>query len=139
MINTLKKKVMKTKCENCGKCCLSTQMILSMNDIDRIIENSSRNLKKKDFVFKKKDGFFQLKNFGNYCVFLNSRSKQCKIYEYRPQGCRFYPLIFDFQEQNCIFDNDCPRPHLFYQDKTELKETCEDLSKFLKQELGLNL
>jgi Fe-S-cluster containining protein len=114
-------------------------MILSKNDVDRITKNSSKNLRKKDFMFKNKGGFFQLKNFRNHCVFLDSVSKQCRIYILRPQGCRFYPLIFNFQEKDCVFDNDCPRPHLFYQNKTEFDETCRDLSRFLKDELGLNL
>jgi Fe-S-cluster containining protein len=135
----LKKKNMKNKCENCGECCLRTEMILSKNDINRIMKNSTKYLQKEDFVFKNKDGFFQLKNISEYCVFFDILSKQCKIYEYRPQGCRFYPLIFDFEEQDCILDIDCPRPHIFYQDKNNLKKTCKDLLRFLKQELGLNL
>ena len=130
---------MKNKCQNCGECCLKTEMILSKNDIDKIMKASPKDLIKKDFVFKNKDGFFQLKNIRDHCIFFDPLSKQCKIYEHRPQGCRFYPLIFDFQEKNCILDNDCPRPYLFYQDKTELKETCKDLSRFLKRELRLNL
>ena len=139
MINAFKKKNMKNKCENCGECCLQTEMILSKNDVERIIELTSNILKKSDFAYKNKDGFYQLKNISEHCVFLDTHSKQCKIYEYRPQGCSFYPLIFDFEEQDCIFDNDCPRPHLFYQDKPKLKKTCEDLSRFLKKELGLNI
>lgn len=130
---------MKNKCENCGECCLRTEMILSKNDVDKIIKISPENLQKEDFAFKNKNGFFQLKNIKDHCTFLEPLSKKCKIYEYRPQGCRFYPLIFDFQEKNCIFDIDCPRPHLFYQDKTELKNTCQNLMKFLKRELDLNL
>ena len=139
MINAFKKKNMKNKCENCGECCLRTEMILSKNDVEMIINRSPNILKKSEFVFKNKEGFFQLKNVKDHCVFLDSLSKKCKIYEQRPQGCRFYPLIFDFQQKDCIFDNDCPRPHLFYQDKNILKKTCKDLSKFIKQELGLNL
>lgn len=128
---------MKNKCQNCGECCLRTEMILSKNDIIKIINNTDQNLQKKDFVFNNKDGFSQLKNIKDHCIFLDSHSDQCKIYEHRPQGCRFYPLIFDFHLKNCIFDNDCPRLHLFYQNKTELKNTCVNLSRFLKQELGL--
>jgi Fe-S-cluster containining protein len=112
-------------------------MILSERDINRILKITTKNLKTYDFIFKNKHGFYQLKNFKDHCIFLDSHLKRCKIYEYRPQGCRFYPLIFDFQEKNCVFDNDCPRPQLFYQDKTELEEACADLSRFLKQELGI--
>jgi Fe-S-cluster containining protein len=129
---------MKNKCENCGECCLQTEMILSRSDIENIEKNSPKILLKEDFVFLNKDGFFQLKNVKDHCIFLDITSKQCNIYEYRPQGCRFYPLIYNFPEKNCVFDKDCPRSHLFYQKNTELKNSCENLMRFLKQELGLN-
>ncbi len=87
---------METGCQDCGECCLITEMILSKEDIKRIIKSSPNNLKKEEFVFKNKEGFFQLKNISEHCVFFDFLSKQCKVYESRPQGCRFYPLIFDF-------------------------------------------
>jgi Fe-S-cluster containining protein len=128
---------MKNKCENCGECCLKTEMILSNSDTESIMKNSPKILIKEDFAFINKDGFFQLKNVKNHCIFLDFPLKQCKIYEYRPQGCRFYPLIFNFQEKKCIFDKDCPRSNLFYQKNTELKSKCKNLRRFLIQELGL--
>ena len=96
-------------------------------------------MKRKDFIFKNKNGFFQLKNSANHCVFLDFFSKMCTIYEFRPQGCRFYPLIYDFTQNICTFDKDCPRSNLFYQDKQELKNNCENLKNFLKTELHLNI
>ena len=126
----LKKKIMKNKCENCGECCLRTEMILSKNDFENIIKNSTKYSHKEDFVFKNKDGFFQLKNINEHCVFFDIPSKQCEIYDYRPKGCKFYPLIFDSNEQDCIFDNDCPRPHLFYQDKKIKKKPAKIYRNF---------
>ena len=102
---------MENKCEGCGRCCLETEMILSQQDIDLIISNKSCN---EFFVFKNSNGDFQLKNIEGHCVFFDLTSKNCSIYEYRPQGCRFYPLIYDFQMKKCVFDKDCPRIHLFY-------------------------
>ena len=128
---------MKNKCENCGKCCIRTEMILSKQDINRIKQYAPKNLVKKRFVFKNNAGFFQLKNIGNHCSFLDSISKQCKIYEIRPKGCGFYPLIYDSSVGKCDLDKDCPRPHLFYQDKQKLKEACESLKKFLRTELSV--
>jgi Fe-S-cluster containining protein len=135
----LKKKSMKNKCENCGECCLRTEMTLSNKDVDRIVKISNHNLKRKDFVFINKDRFFQLKNSKDHCVFLDSFSKLCNIYENRPLGCRFYPLIYDSQQKKCIFDIDCPRPYLFYQNKIDLEKTCENLMSFLKNELDIRL
>ncbi len=130
---------MKNKCENCGECCLRTEMILSNKDVERIVKISTPNLKRRDFVFINKDGFFQIKNSKNHCVFLDLFSKQCNIYEIRPLGCRFYPLSYDFQQKKCIFDIDCPRPYLFYQNKIDLEKTCENLVSFLKNELDISL
>jgi len=130
---------MKNICENCGVCCLETEMILSPKDVDLIVKSYPDKLKKETFVFKNKDGHYQIKNVEKHCVFLEFSTKTCKIYEYRPQGCRFYPLIYDFQKHNCIFDKDCPRIILFYQNKGILKETCENLKTFIEIQLEISL
>ena len=130
---------MKNKCENCGKCCYETEMILSSQDIDLILNNSSKDLRREDFVIQNKDGFYQLKNRNGHCVFLNVTSNACKIYKIRPQGCKFYPLIYDFYKNKCIFDEECPRIHLFYQNKDKLKDVCDNLKNFLKNQLTINL
>jgi Fe-S-cluster containining protein len=129
---------MKNKCEHCGKCCYDTEMILSSQDIDFIIKNSSKVLKKEDFTFKNNDGFYRLKNQMGYCVFLDITSNKCKIYEFRPQGCKFYPLIYDFFKSKCILDEDCPRTHLFYQNRKEFETICKKLKKFIKSQSKLN-
>lgn len=128
---------MKNVCENCGECCLETEMILSRQDIDLIVRKHPNRINKQDFVFKTKNGNFQIKNFEKHCVFLDISTKKCKIYRYRPQGCRFYPLIYDFQKNNCALDKDCPRSHFFYQDKKILVETCKNLKNFLKRQLKI--
>jgi Fe-S-cluster containining protein len=130
---------MKYLCENCGKCCIETEMILSQQDIDVIVKNYPSKIRKQDFTFRNEEGNYQIKNFEKHCVFLEFSTKTCKIYEYRPQGCRFYPLIYDFQKQNCTFDKDCPRIYLFYQDQGILKETCDNLKIFIKNQLNINL
>jgi Fe-S-cluster containining protein len=129
---------MKDKCENCGQCCIRTEMILSKQDIYRIKKYAPKILVRKKFVFKNDEGLFQLKNLGSHCIFLDFKSKRCKIYNIRPKGCDFYPLIYDSLTSQCIIDKDCPRPQLFYRNKEELKEACESLKKFLKTELSIN-
>ena len=130
---------MKNRCENCGECCLKTEMILSKNNVEKIMKNSPKKLQKKDFVLVNKEGFFQLKNIRDHCVFFDSPSKLCKIYDYRPQGCEFYPLIYNIQNNNCIFDRDCPRTNLFYQDKERLRKMCNNLKDFLKESFKMKL
>lgn len=130
---------MKNQCESCGKCCLETEMILSKQDIDLILDENSNKYSKDYFVFKNKNGDYQLKNVEEHCVFLDFSTKKCNIYGYRPQGCRFYPLIYDFQKKDCIMDADCPRIHLFYQDKKVLTKTCENLKNYLKFQLKFDI
>jgi Fe-S-cluster containining protein len=127
------------KCENCGNCCIETEMILSEQDIDLIIKLGSKKLSKDKFVIVNKDGFFQLKNIEGHCVFFDKTSKKCNIYEYRPKGCRFYPLIYDFLEQKCVLDEECPRTYLFYQTKKQISKKCKELERFLKRHLRIKL
>jgi Fe-S-cluster containining protein len=128
---------MSDNCKDCGKCCIETEMIVSQGDINLIKINWQKNTKRQEFYMKNKENLFQLKNIEGYCVFFDKVSKICNIYEYRPQGCRFYPLIFDFEGKKCVFDEDCPRTHLFYKEKKTLKNTCKNLRKFLSEQLNL--
>ena len=131
---------MKKECVDCGKCCLETEMVVSEQDIELILKNNSlKDLKKQDFIFRSKEGYSQLKNIGDHCYFFDVASKSCSIYENRPQGCRFYPLIYDIEKKNCVIDTDCPRNYLFYQNPKDLKVICNDLRKFLREQLKLEI
>ena len=114
-------------------------MILSQIDINSIIHNHQGIIKEKDFAFMNNSKQYQLKNKKGHCVFLEPSLKICMIYEYRPQGCKFYPLIFDLNRNVCKFDVDCPRTNLFYKDKNKLKTTCQDIKRYLKTELELEI
>jgi Fe-S-cluster containining protein len=124
-------------CEDCGECCLNTEMILSENDIDLIINNSGIILKKEEFVRRSLDGLYQILNFEGHCIFLNNETKLCKIYEIRPKGCRFYPFIYDLEKRKCKYDEECPRFKKFQMDSLEEKEQCRKLKTFLTNELSL--
>jgi Fe-S-cluster containining protein len=128
---------MNNKCKDCGKCCLDTEMILSQRDIKLIIDNYHNIINENDFAFMNNFKHYQLKNKQGHCVFLEPSLKICKIYEHRPQGCRFYPLIFDSNRIECKLDEDCPRTSLFYKNKERLMTTCQDLKRYLKTELKI--
>ena len=131
---------MKNKCKECGVCCLDTNMILSLQDISLIQRiYVSNNLRREDFVFGNKNGLFHLKNIKNRCVFFDIISKTCRIYSFRPKGCTFYLLIYDFDKEKCVFDEDCPRVHLFYQNNKKYERVCKEIKKFLKDQLSINL
>ena len=128
---------MNDNCKDCGKCCLDTEMPLSRKDIDLIINNSFNNLTQKDFTIKHNEDYYQLKNIDDHCFFLDNESKQCVIYKNRPRGCRFYPLIFDYDKDKCILDDECPRTSLFYSNKQEFRDTCNKIKTFLREELEI--
>jgi len=112
-------------------------MILSEKDITLILKNAPSNLNREDFVKKSSDGYSELKNIKGHCVFLQKDTKQCKIYEFRPQGCGFYPIIYDFDQLKCIYDKDCPRTDLFILTKQELRMTCKSIKQFLQEEIKI--
>ena len=128
---------MNDNCKDCGKCCLETEMPLSNDDINLIIENSSNNLKQEDFTVKDNEDYFQLKNIDGHCFFLDKSSKKCKIYVNRPRGCNFYPLVYDYDKNKCVLDDECPRTSLFYRNKQEYKDTCRKIRSFLREELKI--
>ncbi len=59
-----------------------------------------------DYFIVNRDGWLQLKNYDGRYVF--NDGEQCSIYENRPEGCKFYPKIYD-EDKNCVtLDEDCP-------------------------------
>jgi hypothetical protein len=86
-------------------------MPLSNEDIERI---KRLGFDYDSFVVNK-DGWLQLKNNDGRCIF--NDSKQCLIYENRPEGCKSYPIIYD-EDKNCAtLDEDCP-----HRDEFEISE-----------------
>jgi Fe-S-cluster containining protein len=87
--------------DECYECCLDTEMTLSNSDVKRIeMEGYIRS----EFL-KEEDGFLVLQNLKGQCYFLKDR--RCSIYKFRPQGCRFYPLIYDFEREELLVDELC--------------------------------
>jgi len=126
---------MKNNCVNCGICCRETEMILSARDVDRIKNDAPKNLRITNFVKKTVDGLFQLKNVDGHCVFFDPTTKLCKIYEVRPQGCRFYPLIYDSDKRLCVLDQECPRPELFYPTNNSRLKACKKIVRYLENQV----
>ena len=108
---------------SCHVCCIGTEMYLTHNDITRI---KSLGYKERFFSFQNEEGFLQLKNKDGKCVFLDEHG--CSIYEYRPRGCSFYPLIFNLDLNKGVIDTDCPHA-------SEFKANTQDnvLAKHLRE------
>ena len=86
----------------CVKCCIETRMPLSRSDIERI---SGQGYRFKDYVLKRKRERF-LRNSNGRCVFLGDDG--CKIYSFRPEGCRLYPLVYDEKNKKAVVHDLCP-------------------------------
>lgn len=130
--------ITKQICKDCGKCCQKTEMLLSEQDI-RLIEENISSITRDEFTELSEKDIYQLKNKDDHCVFLDIKSKLCNIYEIRPQGCKFYPIIYDNEKNICIYDEECPRISQFYLNRKKFKKICNNIKKFLKKELKIEL
>ena len=75
----------------CHLCCVDTRMPLSLDDIGRL---RGLGYRLEDFmVFC--GGERRLRNIEGKCYFLEDDG--CSVYEDRPAGCRFYPLVADMR------------------------------------------
>ncbi len=74
-------------------------MPLTNQDIERI-----KGSGKSDFYH---EDSHQLRNIDGRCFFL-TEGGDCTIYEIRPEGCRFYPLIMALPHREAILDEECP-------------------------------
>ena len=101
-------------------------MILAQEDISRI---TNLGYNREDFCYQDDDGFFKLKNINDECFFL--KENKCIIYDNRPQGCRFYPIIFDIDSNKAIIDPDCPLQEKIASKTVSLFE--KDLRKFIRK------
>ncbi len=97
-------------------------MPLSLGDIRRLKE---LGFKVNDFVVQR-GGMRRLRNRDGKCFFLDEG--RCKVYEDRPTGCRFYPLIID-EDGEVIVDPECSHSSMFSVDPDE----AERLLGFLKK------
>jgi len=87
--------------EDCHRCCLNTRMTLTEADVAKIEAVGHR-----DFYFVNDDLDLLLVNVKGRCVFLVDGL--CSVYDDRPEGCRFYPLILDLSVDRVVLDGVCP-------------------------------
>ncbi|MFX1601887.1 MAG: YkgJ family cysteine cluster protein [Promethearchaeota archaeon] len=92
-------------CGDGRACCTETEMTLTHEDAKRI---TALGYSKSDYLVRVTAGFCELKNVDGHCFFYDSDSMMCKIYEARPDGCRWYPVIYDARKRKCIVDDECP-------------------------------
>ena len=111
-------------------------MTLTKDDVKRI---EKQGYTRDAFVVKSEDGFCELRNVDGHCFFYDSESKLCKIYDSRPDGCRYYPIIYDLKKRKCVVDKDCPSRSTMT--KQEIRKVCHkvrNLVETLIQEVKFN-
>jgi Fe-S-cluster containining protein len=105
------------RCSHCGICCEKTEMLLSKEDVERLLR---KGYKKDRFARCDKKGFVKLRNYGGYCVFYDHERRRCKVYGQRPSGCRLYPVIYD-EEKGIVLDEICPMKNTITEREKERK------------------
>jgi len=113
---------------SCVECCIETCMPLSRIDIKRI---SRQGYKIKDFVVKRKRER-RLKNSNGRCVFLGDNG--CKIYSFRPEGCRLYPLVYNENNGKVVIHDLCPYGHEFKVGRDDIEKLHVLIKKLYKKE-----
>jgi len=103
-------------------------MPLSRIDIKRI---SRQGYKLKDFVVKRKRER-RLKNSNGRCVFLGDNG--CKIYSFRPEGCRLYPLVYNENNGKVVIHDLCPYGHEFKVGRDDIENLHVLFKKLYKKE-----
>lgn len=103
-------------------------MQLSVQDIKRL-ERLGYN--RKEFTIMKK-GFRSLRNLNDVCFFFDPESKHCKVYANRPEGCRFYPIVYSLSDKKPIIDNEVCR-NTSTITISELERASPDLTRLIKR------
>jgi Fe-S-cluster containining protein len=105
-------------------------MQLSLDDIQRL---ERLGYTSSEFV-RIKDGFYTLKNRNGACFFFDTESSSCRVYVSRPDGCRFYPIIYSMDDGHPIIDGEeCHRATTITEH--ELRTTTPKLARFIKRVL----
>jgi len=105
---------------------MNTEMELSNRDIMRI---ERLGYDPKEFVMIR-GGIPYLRNVNGYCYFYDRASRRCRIYRYRPLGCRIYPVIYVYGEGVSV-DRLCPMHGTVSKD--ELRRKASILLKLIKE------
>lgn len=114
-------------CEKVRICCVDTEMTLTKKDAERI-DTLGHN--RSDYLVKTSDGYCELRNVDGHCYFYDTNSKTCRVYEDRPEGCRYYPIIYDAKKRKCIVDTDCPSRETM--SRAEIRKVCHRVRRLVE-------
>ncbi len=118
-------------CNDVRLCCTDTEMTLTRSDIRRI---EALGFRADEFTRQAPDGFVELRNVDGLCYFYDPEKKVCRIYEHRPEGCRYYPVVYDYRMKTCVVDRDCPSGVTVTAD--EIAELCPRVRRLVETLVG---
>ncbi len=116
-------------------------MPLSEEDVRRITSRLDLPVEEFTKPLSETGGVLELANspVTDACVFLETDSKDvdtwgvCWIYEFRPMGCRTYPVVLDMNDQ--VFKDElCPWPERFPEATDEQRQLLLELEASIKRE-----
>ena len=114
-------------CDEIRLCCTETEMTLTREDVERI---EALGYNRTDFLVRVMAGFCELNNVDGFCYFYDRETKECRIYEDRPEGCKYYPNIYDMRRKKCIIDRDCPSGETVTRE--EVRKVCHKVRKLVE-------
>ena len=112
----------------CSMCCWETEMLLSASDIQRINQKTSFSVNEYSFVDNFGHRTLKNKEINDrlQCFFLDEHG-ECTIYEIRPKGCQYYPIIWDMNIQEAVTDDYCPHHQKFDDQIPRIIESLQQL------------
>ena len=113
------RRLLKFRCTGCGNCCRDTIVCLTDADVRRISEGTGasplafvRFYSHDEIAMSDSDPSWvrlgkgrrvmALKTTHDHCVFLESASNRCTIYEHRPVTCRDHPFNVTFSARGVV-------------------------------------
>ena len=112
----------------CSLCCWETEMLLSASDIQRINQKTSFSVNEYSFVDNFGHRTLKNKEINDrlQCFFLDEHG-ECTIYEIKPKGCQYYPIIWDMNIQEATTDDYCPHHQKFDDQIPRIIESLQQL------------
>ena len=103
---------------SCSRCCRDTTMPLTREEAAKIARRTGKDV--SAFTWENDQGVLTLLNEASTraCTFLLTDSAEadapglCSIYEFRPKGCRMYPVVLN-DDDRAVVDEECPHPDGF--------------------------
>ena len=118
---------------NCHHCCIETEMLLLKTDTIRISKTTGIEASNFSFLTGENQRMLRNKSVGDeeVCFFLDSDGR-CSIYNIRPEGCTYYPIIWDLTNHQAVSDDYCPYHKEFRENRhSQIWKSCK-LKNFLE-------